>query len=113
MSKAFEKSKMAISTCFFIGFQKVVGGCEKLAFTRKAGAEAMVEVGENVVGLKVEKNMVADDVLKDFIRYGGEGNGAVILGQVMVAFLEHTRYFCFSPICREGTCVPGFLVAAA
>ena len=39
-----------------------MGSGEKLAFTRKAGAEAMVEVGENVVGLKVEKNMVADDV---------------------------------------------------
>ena len=71
-------------------------GCgEKLAFTRKAGAEAMVEVGENIVGLKVEKNMVADDVLEDFTRYGGEGNRAVILGQVTVAFLEHTRNVCF------------------
>ena len=72
-----------------------MGGGEKLAFTRKAGAEAIVEVGKNVVGLKVEKNMVADDVLEDFTRYGGEGHGAVILRQVMVTFLEHTRYVCF------------------
>ena len=72
-----------------------MGGCEKLAFTRKAGAKAMVEVGENVVGLKVEKYMVADDVLEDFTRYGGEEDGVVILGQVTVAFLEHTKYVCF------------------
>ena len=36
----------------------------------------MVEVSESVVGLKVEKNTVVDDVLEDFTRYGGEGNGA-------------------------------------
>ena len=64
-----------------------MGGGETLAFTRKAGAEAMVEVGKNVVGLKMEKNMVADDVLEDFTMYGGEGNGTVIIGQVTVAFL--------------------------
>ena len=43
VSKAFGKSKMVTSTCFFLSkdLGGRVGGGEKLAFTRKAEAEAM------------------------------------------------------------------------
>ena len=51
---------------------------KKLSFSGIAGAEAVVEICQNVIGFEVRKDVATDDVFEDFAGDGGERDRSVV-----------------------------------
>ena len=84
---------------------EVAESSDELGFATSPVAKAVLEVGEDGVGIKKVHNRAMDDVLEKFTTYRRERNRTVVFGFGPVSFFEDRYDMGLAPVLRDGALI--------